>query len=270
VDGAEQRYRDSAGPLHRWEIRLAALDEGEMAALEQFFADNQGCFGNFAFTDPWDGTRIANCSLASDELELTAVAEMQGQTSLTVVENRDSTCWHPTTRHWSFEPVSDSEAAPFTNGCESLSGRKAHKAGRSGSETHRMAVGVRGPGPTTKLPPCSNSSQPPKERSTASHSWIRPPTFFAWSDNLDNAAWAKEPFLSIAGGIADPGGRDQRMAPHRFRRRRAEHLPDLVRAGGYVYCLSVFARSAQPTVATCCTGPIAPTAPWERTGAVSF
>ena len=27
VDGAEQRYRDSAGPIHRWEIRLDALDE---------------------------------------------------------------------------------------------------------------------------------------------------------------------------------------------------------------------------------------------------
>ena len=88
VDGAEQRYRDSAGPLHRWEIRLAALDEGEMAALEQFFADNQGCFGDFAFIDPWDETQYDNCSLASDELDLTAMAEMRGRTSLTVIENR--------------------------------------------------------------------------------------------------------------------------------------------------------------------------------------
>ena len=88
VDGVEQRYRDSAGPLRRWEIRLDALDESEMAELEQFFADNQGGFGNFAFTDPWDGTQYANCSLASDELDLTAMAEMQGRTSLTVIENR--------------------------------------------------------------------------------------------------------------------------------------------------------------------------------------
>ena len=88
VDGVEQRYRDSAGALHRWEIRLDALDESEMAALEQFFADNQGCFANFAFTDPWDATEYANCSLASDELDLTVMAEMQGRTSLTVIENR--------------------------------------------------------------------------------------------------------------------------------------------------------------------------------------
>ena len=88
VEGAEQRYRGSAGPLHRWEIHLNALDESEMAALEQFFFDNQGCFGNFTFTDPWDDTQYADCSLASDELDLTAMAEMQGKTSLTVIENR--------------------------------------------------------------------------------------------------------------------------------------------------------------------------------------
>ena len=33
VDGRQQRYRDSAGPLHQWEIRLDQLDESEMAAL---------------------------------------------------------------------------------------------------------------------------------------------------------------------------------------------------------------------------------------------
>jgi|SRR5271157_4159737 len=73
---------------------------------------------------------------------------------------------------------------------------------------------------------------------------------FAWSDKLDNAAWAKQPFLSIAGGIADPAGGTN-----------AWHLTDsgggaqnisqtLSAPAGYVYCLSAFARSAQPTVAT--------------------
>ena len=88
VDGTEQRYRDCAGPLRRWEIRLSQLDEGEIAALEQFFADNQGAFGSFAFTDPWDGTAFPNCSLEMDGLKTTATAEMNGATSLAVVENR--------------------------------------------------------------------------------------------------------------------------------------------------------------------------------------
>ena len=88
LDGTEQRYRDSAGPLHRWEIRLNQLDEGEMAAIETFFAMNQGGFASFSFTDPWDGTVYANCRIVTDGLDLTAVAEMSGGTSLTVMENR--------------------------------------------------------------------------------------------------------------------------------------------------------------------------------------
>ena len=88
LDGTDQRYRDSAGPLHGWEIRLSQMDEREMAEIEQFFVDNQGSFGSFAFTDPWDGQAYPNCSLASDEIDLTSAAEMRGGTSLTIVENR--------------------------------------------------------------------------------------------------------------------------------------------------------------------------------------
>lgn len=88
VDGTEQRYRDSAGPLHRWEILLEELDEGEMTALESFFVANQGAFAVFPFTDPWDGQTYNNCSLEGDEMDLTHSGELIGATRLTVVENR--------------------------------------------------------------------------------------------------------------------------------------------------------------------------------------
>lgn len=88
VDGTEQRYRDCAGPLHQWEIALSELDESETAALEAFLISNQGAFGTFSFTDPWDGTVYPNCSLASDEMDLTAAGEMMGSTRLVVMENR--------------------------------------------------------------------------------------------------------------------------------------------------------------------------------------
>jgi len=88
IDGADQRYRDSAGVLYQWEIRLDELDEGEMAAVEGFFSANQGCFGNFAFTDPWDGQTYPNCSFAADELDLISLMEMRGRVSLKVIENR--------------------------------------------------------------------------------------------------------------------------------------------------------------------------------------
>ena len=88
LDGTEQRYRDCTGALHAWEIRLDQLDEGEMAALEEFFLSSQGAFGSFAFTDPWDGQVYANCSLDTDGMELEGIEEMNGRTSLTVRENR--------------------------------------------------------------------------------------------------------------------------------------------------------------------------------------
>jgi hypothetical protein len=88
VDGSEQRYRDSAGPLHRWVIRLKELDEGEMSAVESFFSANRGRFASFTFRDPWDGTEYPNCSVQVDELELVWVGEMRGRSFLAVVENR--------------------------------------------------------------------------------------------------------------------------------------------------------------------------------------
>jgi len=88
VDGAEQRYRDSAGPLHEWEIRLELLDESELASLESFFALQQGAFGTFRFTDPWSGQVYENCSLAADAIEMIASGEMRGATSLVVREGR--------------------------------------------------------------------------------------------------------------------------------------------------------------------------------------
>ena len=88
VDGYEQRYRDAAGPLHQWIIRLSELDETEMAAVEQFFLENQGRFTTFSFTDPWDGTKYPTCAIAADTLNLSFAAEMRGGATITIQENR--------------------------------------------------------------------------------------------------------------------------------------------------------------------------------------
>jgi hypothetical protein len=88
VDGTAQRYREWHGSLLQWQIRLDLLDEGELASVEQFFMDNQGDFGSFAFTDPWDGQVYPDCSFAHGDLTLTSLSEMMGQTALTVRQNR--------------------------------------------------------------------------------------------------------------------------------------------------------------------------------------
>ena len=92
LDGSEQRYRDSGRAGHEWEIRLDHVDEGEMAALEEFFAANQGAFGRFEFTDPWDGQVYADCSLMADEMGLESLAELRGRTVLQIRENRVRRC----------------------------------------------------------------------------------------------------------------------------------------------------------------------------------
>ena len=88
LDGNEQRYADSGGALHRWVVRLSELDEHELSEMDMFFCVNQGQYGTFAFTDPWDGTEYANCSFADDQLDLLSTQPVRCQTTLTVVENR--------------------------------------------------------------------------------------------------------------------------------------------------------------------------------------
>ena len=88
VDGEEQRYRNSNGPLRRWIIRLEMLDESELGSIEEFFSTQQGQYASFTFTDPNDGVEYADCSLADDELLMDFQSEMQGSTTLVVRENR--------------------------------------------------------------------------------------------------------------------------------------------------------------------------------------
>jgi len=88
VNGGEQRYRDCGNARRRWEIGLNLLDDGELAAVEEFFLSMGGTFETFTFVDPWDGVEYANCSLAGDVLEVAALGEMRGRATLVVVENR--------------------------------------------------------------------------------------------------------------------------------------------------------------------------------------
>ena len=88
VDGSQQCYRESKDALRRWQIRLDLLDEAELAGLEAFFVINQGMFGSFSFTDPWDNTEYADCSLEQDVFDFQLVGEMRARTTVVVKQNR--------------------------------------------------------------------------------------------------------------------------------------------------------------------------------------
>lgn len=85
LDGTFQRYRDAGALQRRWVIRLELLDEGEMAAIEEFFAAMQGGYTAFTFTDPWDEQDYPNCRIG-DEVAFLATGEMRGSTTLTVTQ----------------------------------------------------------------------------------------------------------------------------------------------------------------------------------------
>lgn len=88
LDGSDQRYRNYSGPLRRWVIQLDMLDEAEIAALDQFFIEQQGRFETFSFVDPWTQSTIPSCSVDQDNLDYELSGEMRGSTNLVVVENR--------------------------------------------------------------------------------------------------------------------------------------------------------------------------------------
>jgi hypothetical protein len=88
IDGSEQRFPGYGSPLLQWVIRLDLLDESELETLEQFFEAEGGRAGTFSFTDPWDGTVYASCSVASDELALQFQEVARGATQIVVKENR--------------------------------------------------------------------------------------------------------------------------------------------------------------------------------------
>ena len=87
VDGADQRFRIYAAPVHQWVVQLSLLDQTELHQLQEFFLSMNGRAEDFSFTDPRDATNYPSCSLASDSMAAVLAGEWNGQTTLTVLEN---------------------------------------------------------------------------------------------------------------------------------------------------------------------------------------
>ena len=88
MDGSEQRFRLYPTVLHSWTVQLSLLDESELHQLREFFRGQNGQFGSFTFTDPWDSTVHSTCSLETDDMSDTLQDVADGKASLTIRENR--------------------------------------------------------------------------------------------------------------------------------------------------------------------------------------
>jgi hypothetical protein len=88
LDGSEQRFRSYAQPYHRWSVKFDALDETELQNIRAFVQQANGAAGLFSFTDPWDGTVYAKCSIEGDAVADSITGPMQSGTSLVIRENK--------------------------------------------------------------------------------------------------------------------------------------------------------------------------------------
>ncbi len=86
LDGAEQHYRN-LGPLRRWSIALRLLSAAELANLREFFHQQKGRWGAFAFTDPLSGITYPACSFADDAFPELHDGEVRAGVQLTVYEH---------------------------------------------------------------------------------------------------------------------------------------------------------------------------------------
>jgi len=86
VDGAEQRFATRGGKRKSWTVRLELLDEGELAAIEQFFRRVQGGVQTFEFTDPRTGVKYSGCRFREQDLTAQQDGRLDGRTEITIVE----------------------------------------------------------------------------------------------------------------------------------------------------------------------------------------
>jgi hypothetical protein len=68
----------------------------------------------------------------------------------------------------------------------------------------------------------------------------------AWSDDLANAVWSAGPLLSLTGSVADPAGGTNAWQLTNAGAAAQDLSQSLTAPGGYVYCLSGYAKAASP------------------------
>jgi len=77
---------------------------------------------------------------------------------------------------------------------------------------------------------------------------------FAWSGQLENAVWSREPFLTLEGGIPDPDGGTTGWRLSNSGAGPQSISQTLSAPGGYMYCLSAYGRSTQTTTVSLLRG----------------
>ncbi|HVY93131.1 MAG TPA: hypothetical protein VHA14_10295 [Bryobacteraceae bacterium] len=84
LDGSRQTYSLNGAGLRRWDLRLALLDEAELAAVAAF-AEEIGT-GTFSFTDPVSGETAAKCVISGWRVGTSLAGDLDGAATLGIEE----------------------------------------------------------------------------------------------------------------------------------------------------------------------------------------
>ena len=88
VDGSEQRFRSYSQSYRRWIVKFDFLDDTELRNIREFVERQNGAAGVFSFTDPWDGTVYATCSIEGNTLTDGLAGPFECRSSLTIREHK--------------------------------------------------------------------------------------------------------------------------------------------------------------------------------------
>jgi hypothetical protein len=92
----------------------------------------------------------------------------------------------------------------------------------------------------------------------------------AWSENLTNPVWSAAPLLTLAAGVSDPAGGENGWHVTNSGTGPQDFTQTLNAPAGYLYCFSIYVRSAQPVTVTMLAGAVgkqaAATSNWTRIG----
>ena len=86
LNGTVQTFPVYSGPLRKWSIQLANLDESEMDAVISFAEAVEGSV--FSFTDPVTGATVQRCIISGDRFDAGMERDLVGTATLTIEEVR--------------------------------------------------------------------------------------------------------------------------------------------------------------------------------------
>ncbi len=210
VDGSEQRYRDSAGTRLEWEIQLSLLDEGELAAIEEFFLAESGSVRHFLIHRSLGRAEsTTTAAWRTDDLSACTVAEMRGAHEADRGAEHLITCW-------SYPQLGSGALSQFpvqkTGGPDrgQSGGRWQHdQAGRPGGEVTEWLLTYR------ELSDEEAAALRAFFRRRGRHAErVHIPGSGGQPSGVERPArqcsLAEDPLLSLTSGVGDPRGRTRR------------------------------------------------------------